>query len=228
MIENLHVVGLITARGGSKGLPRKNILPLLGKPLIGWTVEAAKRSAYIDRVVVSSDDLEIISIAEQFGCEAPFRRPTELSTDTATSMDVIRHALSQLPRCDLLVLLQPTSPLRAPEDIDRAIEDCINNKRPSTVTVTAVGKPLGWMFLLKDDGTLRSVEPADPTARRQDLPELYAINGAVYVARPEWLLRNGSFMSSETGAVVMPRERSVDIDDRIDLDYAEFLAKRTK
>src|SRR5262245_25182815 len=125
MIDAKRVLGLITARGGSKGVPRKNVRPLGGKPLLAWTIEAARNAPVIDRLILSSDDAEIIEVARAWGCEVPFVRPPELATDTADSVEVVRHALSTLGEdYDYVVLLQPTSPLRTGEDIENCVRLC--------------------------------------------------------------------------------------------------------
>src|SRR5690606_9725040 len=128
MFGDKKVLGLITARGGSKGIPRKNIKLLGGKPLIAWTIDAALKSRYIDRLILSSDDNEIISIAKSLNCDVPFVRPSELATEISSSMDVVLHALDHVGEFfDFLLLLQPTSPFRTSEDIDAIIESCIKN-----------------------------------------------------------------------------------------------------
>ena len=134
MIDGRSVLAIIPARGGSKGVPRKNIRPLGGKPLIAWTIEAAHRSAWIDRLILSSEDQEIIDTACAWGCDVPFVRPAELARDCTPGIDPVLHALKQLPSFDLVVLLQPTSPLRSAADIDRCIERCQRGGAPAAVT----------------------------------------------------------------------------------------------
>lgn len=211
------VLALITARGGSKGLPRKNILLAGGKPLVAWTVKAALAAESISRVVLSSDDDEIMVAALAAGCEVPFRRPAELANDQASSMDVVLHALSQLPGYDYLVLLQPTSPLRTSFDIDEAFRKMRIHHAPACVAVTKVDQSPYWMYRLTDDDRLHNVLEALPKInRRQDLPSIYALNGSIYIAKIDWLLKTKSFLSPETVAYVMPKERSLDIDDAAD------------
>jgi CMP-N,N'-diacetyllegionaminic acid synthase len=216
------VLALIPARGGSKGLPGKNIRPLKGRPLIGWSIEAALASRYVSRVVVSSDDEEILAVARDQGAETPFRRPASLAGDDTPSMDVVLHALDQLGGFEWIVLLQPTSPLRQAVDIDAAIEQCLNTAAPACVSVCDAPASPWWMFQIGDRGGMRSFLPAEQRpVRRQDLPDLYALNGAVYVAKTEWLRQSLSFLTEETVAHVMPRERSVDIDTLFDFRLAE-------
>lgn len=218
MIGGKKVLGLIPARGGSKGVPRKNVRIAAGKPLIAWTIEAARNSRYLDRVVLSSDDPEIISVAESYGCEAPFVRPATLAEDGTPAMDVILNALEQLPGYDYLALLQPTSPLRTAEDIDAAIEQCVRQGVPVVVSVTEAEQNPAWMFRLDGAARLEPVVPSHmQTPRRQDLPPVYVLNGAVYVANVQWLVSNRTFLSEETRGYVMPASRSLDIDTERDL-----------
>ena len=216
------ILALITARGGSKGLARKNVLLAGGKPLVAWTVQAALNAKSVDRVVLSSDDDEIMAAALDAGCEVPFRRPAILANDHASSMDVVLHALSELPHYDYVVLLQPTSPLRTSSDIDAAFRTMRDNDAPACVSVTEVEQSPYWMYHILDDGRLRSILASLPEiSRRQDLPPVYALNGAIYIAKIEWLLRTRSFIGSETVAHKMPKDRSLDIDDAI--DFQRFL-----
>lgn len=224
MIDGLRVLALVPARGGSKGVPRKNIRDLGGKPLIAWTIEAALASRYVDDVVLSSDDPEIIDVATRHGAQAPFIRPAELASDTADSLSVVRHALGTLlAPYDLLVLLQPTSPLRAAADIDGAIEHCLHQQASSCVSLCEVDKSPWWMMTIQDNNRLRPLlaGQAIPT-RRQDAPPVYALNGAVYVARCSHLLGGGGFITDDTVAWLMPKERSVDIDTEMDLKVLNF------
>ncbi len=225
MINGKSVLALITARGGSKGLPGKNIRDLGGKPLIAWTIETARRSRYVDRLILSSEDEKIIEKAKKLGCEVPFVRPSHLSKDGSTTIDVIKHALSTLPeRYDYLVLLQPTSPLRLPEDIDNCLELCHDQKAPAAVSVTEVDQNPGWMYKVGKDHRMTAVIPDEPrVSRRQELPQIYILNGAVFIARVDWISKEADFLSPETVAYLMPMNRSVDIDTEIDLDWANFL-----
>ncbi len=213
------VLALITARGGSKGLPRKNLLFAGGKPLIAWTIEAALQSDVIDHVVLSSDDEEIMETANAWGCEVPFRRSIELASDTATSMDVVLNALEQLRGYEYVVLLQPTSPLRTSADIDAAFALLQSTGAPSCVSVCEVEQSPHWMFRLMKGGKLERLLPEDSGAtRRQDLPPVYILNGAIYIARVDWLLKSKDFLGEGCIAYRMPKERSVDIDNAEDLE----------
>ena len=219
MIGSFSVLALIPARGGSKGLPGKNILSVNGRPLLAWTVEAALGSRCVDRTVISSDDDAILQAARACGCEVPFRRPAALATDSATSIDVALHALDSLPEHDIVVLLQPTSPLRSAADIDSACERLVDPHVSSCVSVCPVEQSPYWMYRLGADAILEPLlETPGSAARRQDLPLVYTLNGAVYAARTKWLRQSRSFVGSGTVAHVMPRERSIDIDTRDDFE----------
>ncbi|WP_374322066.1 acylneuraminate cytidylyltransferase family protein [Aquipseudomonas alcaligenes] len=219
------VLGLITARGGSKGLPRKNVLSVGGKPLIGWTVEAAKQSSLLDRIVLSSDDEEIIHVAKALGCEVPFRRDAALSGDAASSADVIIDCLQRLSGYDYVVLLQPTSPLRTAEDIDAAIRQCIDSGAPACVSLSEAQESPFWMYSLEDGRAIRPIMGGH-YSRRQDLPPVYVLNGAVYVAQTRWFLLYRNFISLDTHGYIMPLERSLDIDTAADLELLEEIFRR--
>lgn len=227
MIGDKSVLAIIPARGGSKGIPGKNIIDVAGKPLIAWTIEAAKASKYIDRLILSSDDDAIMDVAVQWGCEAPFKRPDDLAKDDTPGIAPILHALSMLPAFDFIVLLQPTSPLRRAADIDGCIERCITQQANCCVSVTEQDKSPFWMYYIDSKGLLEPVISTtnNIAVRRQELPVVYALNGAIYVARCEWLTINKSFLSPETIAYPMLKEYSVDIDTWIDLQLAELLLK---
>lgn len=217
MIGERRVLAVIPARGGSKGLPGKNILPVNGRPLLAWTVDAARASRHIDRYILSSDDPAIIDAARSLGCEAPFQRPAALATDTATSIDVVLHALDAVGGYDVVVLLQPTSPLRTAEDIDAACERFAASGAPSCVTVCEAQQSPYWMYRVGESAVLEPFAAVPPgVTRRQDLPRVYALNGAVYVADATWLRASRSFLGPQTVAQVMPIERSIDIDTPAD------------
>jgi CMP-N,N'-diacetyllegionaminic acid synthase len=218
------VLGLITARGGSKGLPRKNVLQVGGKPLIAWTIEAALNSRVVSRVVLSSDDDEIIKAAKAWGCTVPFRRPEHLASDTATSMDVVLHAIEEVPGFDYVMLLQPTSPLRTSQDIDEAFEILKSEQAPSCVSVTEAEQSPYWMYQLDERAKLQSVLPTGAAPhRRQDLPTVYVLNGAIYVARIDWLREVRSFITNDTTAYIMSKRNSLDIDT--DEDFQIFRSR---
>lgn len=231
MIEGLSVLGLIPARGGSKGVPRKNIRLVAGRPLLAWTIDAARASRYLDRLVLSTDDREIAAAAMAAGCEVPFLRPSDLARDDTPGIDPVLHALGQLPAFDIVVLLQPTSPLRLATDIDCCIERMLVATAPASISVRrAIDHPY-WTYRCDAHGVLvpYSSDPAGEIHRRQDLPAAFVANGAVYVARVSWLLANRSFHTDETVGYEMPAERSLDIDTPDDLALAETaLADRSR
>jgi CMP-N-acetylneuraminic acid synthetase len=216
LIAGKSVLGLITARGGSKGLPGKNIRPAAGKPLIAWTIEAGLASKYLDRLVLSSDDDAIIAAARQYGCEVPFRRGAALAADDTSSIAVVTDALERCPGYDWVVLLQPTSPLRTAEDIDASLERCMAAGAPACVSVREAEESPYWMYWLREGAHLAPVLPERQFTRRQDLPPAYVLNGAVYVADVQWLLRTRTFLAAETVAYEMSPGRSLDIDTEAD------------
>jgi len=219
MLGDKSVLAVIAARGGSKGLPGKNLADAGGKPVIAWSIEGAKQSRYIDRLILSSDDSDIIDVARSWGCEAPFVRPKELAGDTAKIEDALIHAMDALEdQYDYLVLLQATSPLRAAEDIDSCLEICLDTGAPACVSVTLPNKSPYWMYRISNDGRMqRLLDDGFEQSWRQELPAIYALNGAVYVAEAPWFREYRGFVGPETRAHVMPPERSVDIDERRDL-----------
>lgn len=218
MIDGHSVLALITARGGSKGLPGKNITPVLGRPLIDFSIAAARAARGIDRVVLSTEDEAIARVARECGCEVPFVRPAPLATDQASSIDVVMHALDSLPQFDLLVLLQPTSPARSAQDIEEACGLLLRHRAPACVSVTLAEQSPYWMYQLTEGERLQALLPASTGTRRQDLPPVYLLNGAIYVARCDRLRRHRSFVGPDTVAYVMPAERSIDIDTADDLN----------
>jgi N-acylneuraminate cytidylyltransferase len=221
---------LIPARGGSKGVRGKNIREVGGKPLIAWTIAAARGSKYIDRLVLSSDDPGIIEVAKTHGCDAPFVRPAELATDQADSMSVVRHALAALPeRYDYLVLLQPTSPLRSAADIDGAIELCTTAGAPNCLTVCEVDKSPYWMVKMGEGRVIAPLFPPEQIpSRRQDAPPAFAINGAVYVGRADRLAAGDTFLTAGSVGYVMPKDRSLDIDTEADLRTADIILNESR
>ena len=227
MIGGKRVLAIIPARGGSKGVPRKNIRVVAGKSLIAWTVEAARGSRYIDRLIVSTDDPEIAQVAIECSCEVPFMRPPELALDDTPGVAPVHHALQTLPESyDIVVLLQPTSPLREAVDIDGCLELMMRENAKACVSVVMPDKSPYWMYGL---GGGQRLEPLleNRFIRRQEIPPVYALNGAVYVADSRWMLTSDSFVCGDTVAYIMPKERSLDIDDEVDFSICSlFLQKR--
>lgn len=227
MYKGKNILGLIPARGGSKGLPRKNIKPLLGKPLIAWTIEQTLASKYLDKVIVSTDDKEIAEISKKYGAEVPFIRPRELATDEAKGIDVTLHAINWLKendkqkQYDLIILLQPTSPLRTREDIDKAIELLFLKEAKAIVSVCEVDHHPLWANTLPEDGCMKNfIRREIMNKNRQELPVFYRLNGAIYLAYWNCLKEQKSFFGNRTFAYVMPKDRSVDINNEIDFKLA--------
>jgi N-acylneuraminate cytidylyltransferase len=221
LIDGLRVLALVPARGGSKGLPRKNVLDLAGRPLIAWTLAAAQDSGYVDRCVVSTDDAEIAAVARANGGDVPFMRPRELARDSSGTFAAIQHALENIPGYDILLLLQPTSPLRTGSDIDGTLEQLQRHAAPSCVSVVEPAKSPYWAYEVDDRNHLVPLlDEKLARLRRQDLPKSYVLNGAVYAARVDWLLRHKEFLGRETVPYIMPVERSMDIDTAFDLELA--------
>ncbi|NBB78307.1 MAG: NTP transferase domain-containing protein [Verrucomicrobia bacterium] len=223
----MKVLALIPARGGSKGIPRKNVRPLAGKPLIGWTIEAAKNADCINRVIVSTDDPEIASVAQDLGAEIPFMRPPQLATDHAPGIAPVLHAIEELPRFDWLLLLQPTSPLRTSQDIDGIFEFCMLRNALSAVSICETAKHPYWMYHLDKSDQLRSILPDAPEiTNRQDLPRAFCLNGALYLAQTDWIVQNRKLIGPSTLGYLMPTERSADLDTEFDWYLAEQLIQK--
>ncbi|MBF0108054.1 MAG: acylneuraminate cytidylyltransferase family protein [Magnetococcales bacterium] len=227
MSKDSRVLAIIPARGGSKGVPMKNIRNLAGKPLLVWTIEAAHGCRAIDRSILSSDDPEIIAIARDHGCDVPFIRPAALADDQAKAIDVALHALETLGETyHILVWLQPTSPLRQTTDIERALDLLLRGSHDSCTSVSPAAKPPDWMYRLNEDGTLRPVlENRPPSGGRQDLPKAYVLNGAIYACRIPWLLEGKRFVDEKTVAYLMEPRDAIDIDTEIDFNLCELLMK---
>ena len=222
----MNLLSLIPARGGSKGIPRKNIRKLSGKPLIAWSIEAAQKSSFVDRIVVSTDDEEIAIIARSYGAEVPFLRPTELSRDDTPGIAPVLHALEQFPEVEQILLLQPTSPLRTTADIDGIVKMFREVQAPAAVSICESSKHPNWMFSCGKDGTLSPFTDNPIATLRQDLPKVYTLNGALYLAKTDWIQQNRSFLSPETLGYVMPPERSADIDTLLDWEWVELLMSK--
>jgi N-acylneuraminate cytidylyltransferase len=222
MIGDQSVLALLPARGGSKGLPGKNTMLLGDRPLLQWTIDAARGSRFIDRLVLSSDDDRIMEAAARGGCDVPFRRPADLASDNAAMIDVALHALESIPGYDILVLLQPTSPLRTSADIDAAFELFQRTGGNSCVSVSPVEQSPYWMYRVGHDGELTAIlDLPEGVARRQDLPPVYALNGAIYISNVAALKASRSFVTRETVGYMMPAERSIDIDTAADFEAAK-------
>ncbi|MDQ7047920.1 MAG: acylneuraminate cytidylyltransferase family protein [Sulfurovum sp.] len=193
MLNGKTFLAIIPARGGSKRLPRKNVLDLAGKPLIAWTIKAGLKSKYIDKVIVTSDDDEILDIAKQFG-SGTIKRPDELANDTATSFDAIKHTIENTEDYDYIILLQPTSPLRTSIHIDEAIEEVENKQADAIISVTEMDHSPLWSNTLPDDGNIKDfIRNEVKNKRSQDLETYYRLNGAIYICNTDILLDEKKF-----------------------------------
>ena len=229
MIDDKRILGLICARGGSKGVPRKNLRPVGGKPLIGWSIASGLACPLIDRLIVSTDDPEIAETARNLGAIVPFMRPAELATDKAPEWTVWQHAITVMARsgfeADYLVVLPPTSPFRSGEDITGCLERLHNEDVDVVLSVTESGRnPYFNMVELDADGyATLAKKPQGRVARRQDAPTVYDITTAFYAARCDYVLKANGLFDGRVMATVIPPLRAVDIDTELDLKFAEFL-----
>ncbi len=224
MYKNKNFLAIIPARGGSKRLPRKNILNLNGKPLIRWSIEAGLKSKYIDKVVVTSDDAEILGIAESSGVSV-INRPVELASDTSTTFDAIKHTINNVNNYDYIVLLQPTSPLRTAQHIDEAIEILFERSADAVVSVCEVDHSPLWSNTLPNNDNMSNFIRDDVLNKRsQDLEVYYRLNGAIYICDVNRLLQEERFLLKENiFAYKMDKSVSIDIDEEIDLKIAQAL-----
>jgi len=225
----MKTIATICARGGSKGLPRKNVLPFAGKPLIAHSIEQALVCPLIDAVYVSTDDDEIADVARQFGAQVPYRRPAELASDQAAKIPAIEHLVAHLERqgeqVSTVVDLQPTSPLRLQQDLIAAITQAQGARADLVVTVTEPShNPYYSLVEVDAGGTLRLSKPGS-LVRRQDTPAVWGLNGSIYVWTRSALAQaaRDGFWSVAMLPSVMPRERSVDIDNQLDFEWAQWL-----
>ena len=228
-MNNRTFLAIIPARGGSKRLPRKNVLDLNGKPLIAWSIEAGVKSSYINKVLVSSDDSEILEISKQYGAETIIR-PDELASDTATTFDAIKHSIENSEPYDYVVLLQPTSPLRDTKQINEAIDLLIEKNADAIVSVCEMDHSPLWSNTLDDSLSMEGFLKNEVLNKRsQDLETYYRLNGAIYICKTEKLLEEESFFLKENiFAYVMDRESSIDIDEEIDFRIAKTIYFKEK
>lgn len=216
------VLAVITARGGSKGLPGKNIRPLAGRPLIAWTIAAALGARCISRVIVSTDDPQIADRSREAGADVPFLRPAELATDSATSVDVLTHALGECPGYKVFVLLQPTSPLRTAADLDQAYLRMQTAGAEGCVAVSEATQSPWLMYGASKAGMLEPILPPWPGGmRRQDLPTAFVLNGAFYFMRTDSFLANRKLVTPHCIGHALPCDRAIDIDTLTDFEQAE-------
>lgn len=227
---NVFILGVIPARGGSKSVPRKNLALIHGRPLIAYTIDAARQSRRLTHFLVSSEDPEILAVAVSLGAPTPFVRPAELATDEAPTLPVVQHAVREMEkregiRFDCVVLLQPTTPLRRPEDIDAAVDKLIETGADSVVSVCDVGAyhPARMRQIVEDRLVDLPIREPKEMLRRQDLPPVYIRNGAIYAVRRDVVMLSNSMIGEVSRPYIMPEERSVNVDSLLDLHLAEIL-----
>lgn len=229
MIKKLKVLALIPARGGSKGIKNKNITEIGGKPLIAYTIEAAKNSKYVDEVVVTTDSVEIARISKLFGASVPFLRPENLASDTSKTIDAVIHAKEMLKKqgkeYDILVLLQATSPLRTYEDLDGALERFCYRDMKSLAAVSKVADNPMLIRTIEDDGKLKKLLNVNSTCRRQDMPTYYKVNGSIYINKMDEISESTSFNDNEISYII-ESTHAIDIDSYIDLEIAKYLLNK--
>lgn len=226
MIEE-KILAIITARSGSKGIPDKNIVRLKGKPLMAWTIESAVNSGIFTNIVVSTDSKKYADIALKYGAEVPFLREKELAGDRVSSLDVIMDVLDRMEEkgysYQYFILLQPTSPLRDGNDIKNAFDEILKRKGNSLVSVSHVKHTPQSIFQIGENGSIDHLSYKKGFTRRQDMEKYYSLNGAIYIAEIESFKKNKSFYTDNAYVYVMSKEKSIDIDDTLDLKLAEII-----
>lgn len=233
-MKRYRILGVIPARGGSKAIPKQNIKSLLGRPLIAYTIVPARESRLLTRVVVSSEDEEVIEVARNYGAEVPFVRPQELADDLSLLTDVAKHAVLEVEKregrkYDYVAVLPPTTPLRTATDIDRALRKLIETGADSVISVTKVGHchPMR-MKRIVHDRLIDYVEEEVENMPKKLLPPVYVRNEAIYAVRREVLVNQNSFKGRFSCPYLMPPERSIIIDTKLDFLLAEAVMKRMK
>lgn len=225
-----RILAIIPARAGSKGIKDKNIIDLNGKPLIAYSIEAAKKSKYINRIVVSTDGEKIAQVAKEWGADVPFLRPDYLASDTAKTIDAVVHCVETLKEMgdyyDYVVILQPTQPLRTAKHIDEAIEQLISSGEDGLVSISKVKEHPILMRTLDDTGHVVNLFNVSSTRRRQDFPDYYKVNGAIYVNKLNENFNLDTSLNDNRLAYVMNEKYDVDIDELLDLKIAELMLKK--
>ena len=235
MINGKRIIAIVPARQGSKGLAKKNIIDFLGKPLLVWSIEAARKSKYVDKLIVSTDSTDIAIVGEKNGAEIPFIRPSYLSEDNSTSIDVIYHAIEFMreklgENFDFVVLLEPTSPLRTSEDLDLAFEKLVGS--PNARSLVSVGesdsqhKTLQFNITESDFISLGSANNGFVHTRRQDLEKSYFLDGSIYISYTHTLFKLKSFVHGQTLTLSLPKWKNIEIDDEYDYAMALALGRR--
>lgn len=230
--SNSKNLAVIPARSGSKGLPQKNIKLLNDKPMILYTIEAAIESGCFCEIIISTDDNYIASMANEWGVSAPFIRPSHLATDQSLTIDVVKHAIdffeTQNQFFDSVTILQPTSPLRRAYDIVESMKIFINKDADSVVSVCKAPGSVLFMNTLPYNNSMKDfLDKEVINKRRQDLPEQYFLNGAVYIIKTQIVRENTNFYTNKSYAYLMPRDRSIDVDDIVDFNFCEAILKHS-
>jgi CMP-N-acetylneuraminic acid synthetase len=230
MYQGKRILAVIPARGGSKAVPRKNIKPVLGKPLIAYSIEVGLQSELLDKLIVSSDDEEIIEISKKYGAEVPFVRPKDLGLDTIPMVPVLKHAVEFMEsldktRYDYIILLQPTDPLRIVEDVDNVIKKLVDTDADSVISLCQVDSvhPILMKKIENDKILPYCIEEKEGTRRQDYKPDAYMRNGAIYAVSRDVLMEKGSIWGEVSRPYIMPKERSVGIDDELDFKLVEIL-----
>tara|TARA_Y100000310_G_scaffold249098_1_gene255114 strand:+ start:2601 stop:3350 length:750 start_codon:yes stop_codon:yes gene_type:complete len=234
MINGKKVLAYIPARSGSKGIKDKNIIPLFGKPLIAYSIESARKSKYVDEVIVSTDSEKYAEVSREYGANVPFIRPSELATDLAKEMDTTLHLIKWVEdnleeKYDYIIRLQCTSPLRTSEDIDKAIELMEEKGADSIISVNECLVTPVWTNTLPEDLSMKDfIKPEYKYKNRQELPIFYQLNGSVFIAKWELIKEKGSWYYDKSYACILPKENSIDIDEEMDLLIASTIMKKKK
>lgn len=230
LINGKTVLAIIPARGGSKGIPRKNIKDLCGKPLIAWTIVEALKSKYIDRLIVSTEDEEIANISKKYGAEVPFLRPTELAKDDTPGVEPLLHCINwskdnQNYYPNYVFTLQCTSPFRKTKHIDEALEQLVELNGDSIIGVCKSEASPYWMKRIENGKLKDFIENSKTYTRRQDLPTIYRLNGAIYIGKTEILIKNKNWYTDNALPYIMSSEDSIDIDTILDFKFAELIMR---
>lgn len=233
MYQGKKILAIIPARWGSKGIPLKNIIDLDGKPLIVYSLDSAQKSQYLDRVIVSTNSLEIKQVAESYGADVPFMRPEALAEDTSKTIDAVVHAVNWLKehqneRYDFVMVIQNTVPLRKNWHIDEAIETLLNSEERSLVSVSEVEDHPFLMRTIASDGLLENLLPMNSTIRRQDMPKYYKVNGAIYLQKLDEFFDADVSLNDGVLPYIMEQRYSVDIDTYLDLQLVLYYLQKEK
>ncbi len=231
MITGKKVLAYIPIRSGSKSIIDKNIVDLCGKPLVAWSIEAAKNSKYVDEIIISTDSQKYANICKNFGAKAPFIRPEHLATDTSAEMDVCQHMLSWIEKnwkeqFDIILKLEATSPLRIAKDIDRAIEKLVKEDADTIATVTEAMTPPVWMNTLSENKNMNNFIKKEHIKNRQELPTFYQLDGVVFAAKKSFLKEHKTWFAENSFATITPNKRCIDIDSQIQLELARITLKK--